>query len=51
MSLTLELYSQHLNNETVSELSFSDLINETEKYEIEEILKQQKKKEKLWYKI
>ena len=36
----LELYSQHLNNETVSELSSSDLINETEKYEIEEILKQ-----------
>ena len=47
----LELYSQYLNDETVSELSFPDLIDETEKYEVEEILRQQKKKEKLWYKI
>ena len=47
----LKLYSQHLNNETVPELSSSDLIDKTEKYEIEEILKWQKKKEKLWYKI
>ena len=47
----LKLYSQHLNNETVSELPPSDLINETEKYEVEEILEQQKKKGELWYKI
>ena len=47
----LKSYSWHLNNETVSELSSSDLINETEKYEVEKILRQQKKKEKLWYKI
>ena len=47
----LELYSQHLNNETVSELSSPDLIDETEKYEVEEILRQQKNKEELWYKI
>ena len=40
----LKLYSQYLNNETVSELSLSDLIDETEKYEIEEILRWQKKK-------
>ena len=30
----LKLYSQHLNDKTVSELSSSDLIDETEKYEI-----------------
>ena len=47
----LKLYSQCLNNETVSELPPPDLIDETEKYEVEEILGQQKKKEKLWYKI
>ena len=47
----LELYSWCLNNETVPELPSSDLINETEKYEIEEILRWQKKKKKLWYKI
>ena len=47
----LKLYSWHLNNETVSELSSSDLIDKTEKYEIEEILRWQKKKKKLWYKI
>ena len=43
----LKLYSQHLNDKTVPELSLSDLIDETEKYEIEEILRWQKKKEKL----
>ena len=47
----LELYSWCLNNETVLELSPPDLIDKTEKYEIEEILRWQKKKGKLWYKI
>ena len=36
----LELYSWCLNNETVLELSPPDLIDKTEKYEIEEILRQ-----------
>ena len=47
----LKLYSQCLNNETVPKLPFPDLIDETEKYKVEEILRWQKKKEKLWYKI
>ncbi len=47
----LEPYNQHLDDEIMQMLSPSKLINEKEEYKIEEILKKQHRKDKLWYKV
>ncbi len=47
----LEPYNQHLNDEITQVLPSLKLINEKEEYEIEEILKKQRRKGKLWYKV
>ena len=49
--LYLEPYVQWEDNNKISELSLSELINETEEYKVKEILNKQQRKDKLWYKI
>ncbi len=47
----LEPYNQRLNNEITQVLPSSELINEKEEYEVEEILRKQCRKDELWYKV
>ena len=49
--LYLELYVQQEDNDEISKLSLSELMNRTEEYEVKEILDKQQKKDELWYKI
>ena len=47
----LELYNQCLNDKITQMLLSLKLINEKEEYKIEEILRKQRRKGKLWYKV
>ncbi len=47
----LEPYNQHLDDKITQVLSSSKLINEKEEYKVEEVLKKQHRKGKLWYKV
>ncbi len=47
----LKSYNWCLNDKIMQVLPSSKLINEKEEYEIEEILKKQRRKGKLWYKV
>ena len=47
----LESYNWRLNNQTMLKLLSSELIDESEEYEVEEILKKQHRKGELWYKV
>ncbi len=47
----LEPYNQRLNNKITQVLPPSKLINEKEEYKVEEVLRKQHRKGKLWYKI
>ncbi len=47
----LEPYNWHLNDEITQVLLSSELINKKEEYKIEEILKKQRRKGELWYKV
>jgi len=47
----LESYNQRLNDQTMLKLPLSELIDESEEYEVEEILEKQCRKDELWYKV
>ena len=49
--LYLELYVWWKDNSEISKLSLSELMNETEEYEVKKILDKQQRKDELWYKI
>ena len=47
----LKLYQHRQDNDSVLILQSSELIDDTEKYEVEKIQDKKKTKEEVWYKI